>query len=111
MFTRRRHCAIRLPAHHAPDRAHRLAYAHKLALNEDLLADRHRPEICHIQRTAHTQVPPEIGRVDQAYGQRGAEVEESGGAASVQVAHRVRVFWLNGVAEDALGVFGVVQRP
>lgn len=71
-----------------------------LALNNHLLTNGYRSDICDIQRPTHTRKHPEPGLGDWGQGGGGAEVEYGRCAAAMQVAEAVAVRGLYGEGED-----------
>lgn len=99
MLTDRHHGAITFPLHHPLKRCHSLPSMHNLTLDQDLLPLRHRPDKCDIECSRNPSECPVAGLRDRGKRGSGADVEDGGYAAAVQVAETVAVGGLDGVRE------------
>lgn len=90
---------ILLPSHDALQRSKPLTDLQHLALNNHLLALGHRTEVRDVQAPRHPVILPEARLTDADEGHGGAQVEERGGSAAVEVVKTVAVLVLAGECE------------
>ena len=91
MLTSRQHRPVARPPHRPAQRAQALAQLHNLTLDAHLSAEGGGPQVGRVEGPAHAQVGPEAGLGDQGEGRRGAEIEERGCAAAVEIGEAVGV--------------------
>ena len=98
---------VPLPLHDALQGCQPLTHLQRLALNDDLFALGHGPEIRHVQVASDAEELPEPGLADENQGDGGAQVEEGGGRAAVEVAQAVAVVLEAGECKCDGGCWGI----
>lgn len=89
MLARVANGTIPLPPHDPLDQPHAPTQMHHFALHQEDGALRRRPQIGSVDGSAHMAFIPEVLARDGGHGQGGADVEDGGDGAAVQVAAAV----------------------